>query len=72
MEKIYIIKNTNELPKEDRMLVLKFVQTLTNRLSESADGCRINLDKLPDIHIHKLYLLIKNRVEYQQIMGMDI
>ena len=68
MEKKYIIKSINELPKEDRQTILQVIQTMTSNISEHADGCRINLDKLHDTDVQKLYHLIKNKIEYHQIM----
>jgi len=69
MEKNYIIKYASELPKKDRQLLLSFIKQRTNKISECGDGCRINLDRLPDDTIHNLYLLVKNRIDFYNLIN---
>jgi len=69
MEKIYIIKHADQLPKQDRQLILSFIKQQTNKISECGDGCRVNLDRLPDDTLHKLYLLVKNRIDFYNLIN---
>ena len=45
-DKQYIMKKCQEFSKEQNLLVLKFLTDMSVKISENADGCRINLDKL--------------------------
>jgi hypothetical protein len=60
-KKIQFIKDkVDDLPYEDRLHILEILnQHLEpSQIIEHADGCRVNLNKLPDDIIFKLYHIV--------------
>jgi hypothetical protein len=56
---------TCALTYEDRMSILQIlrVQLEKSKIIESADGCRINLETLPDEMIDKLHHIVTSKVK---------
>ena len=64
LKKIYITNNAEELVYEDRLYLLNILKQHLpeEKITENADGCRINLDSLPDEIINKLHYIMKNKL----------
>ena len=70
--KKFIIKNIDEIPLTDRKELLKLIQRTPTKISECADGCRINLDKLHAETINLIYMYVKNRLDYHNLISEKI
>ena len=59
-KKSSIVSKALELDYEDRLYVLQILKQQLDpvKIVEHADGCRINLDNLPDSIINKIYHII--------------
>lgn len=62
-KKYYIIKNCTKLSYPDKIYILNIIKINidNNLISECSDGCRINLDRLPDELINRLYTIVENK-----------
>jgi hypothetical protein len=64
--KLYCINKVNTLKKDQRDEVLQFLVVINKeeaQIHQQPDGCRINLDKLPESALRTLYGLIKYKLE---------
>ena len=54
-----ILELAPKLSLEHRMKVLTYIHILSpNYITEQADGSRINLDRLPEIQINRIYDMV--------------
>ena len=63
-KKEFIINSCTRLQYPDKMFVLNIIKNHidTPCITEGADGCRINLDKLPDELIIRLFNIVENKL----------
>ena len=65
-----IIEHAAKLDKEARMKLLTFIHILNpDYITEQADGCRINLDRLPQVQINRIYSMC---MKYSRIDKNDL
>lgn len=67
-QETYIMKHSQTLFKKNRIKLLKFIHRRGIKISENADGCRINLSKLKPQEINAIYqeLLRIEEVELEE------
>ena len=53
-----LIKQIEALPQRSRLKVLEFLVDSNVKISESSDGCRINLDTLNQIQLSTLKIVV--------------
>lgn len=58
-----LIKKIEALPQPNRLKVLKFLVDSSIKISESSDGCRINLDSLNQIQLSTLKHIVNELTE---------
>jgi len=68
-KKLYIINSCTRLQYHDKMFILNTIKNHidNNLITESADGCRINLDKLPDDLILRIFNIVENKINEYSI-----
>ena len=59
----YILANIEKLIKDDRMQVLLYLVKQGAQIFEGADGCRVNLDKLPTHQLKKIHYIIEYAID---------
>jgi hypothetical protein len=65
-----ILEIAPKLTFERRMKVLTLINILSpNYITEQADGSRINLDRLPEIQINRIYDMV---IRYSKIDSNDL
>jgi len=55
-----IIKLCGEFPFKDKMLALKFIESLGIKICSASDGSRINLSRLSEDQLNKLYAWVED------------
>ena len=55
-----IIKLCGEFPFKNKMLALKYIDSLGVKICTASDGSRINLSRLSEDQLNKLYDWVKN------------
>lgn len=68
LKKLMIKDKANDLVYDDRLYVLQILKQHLSpeKIIENADGCRVNLDTLPDELISKIHHIINTRLEIPQ------
>lgn len=63
-KKKFICANTKNVNREDRVEIgIAFVRSgLKSHLKESSDGCRINLNNIPEQSINNVYNILQHKL----------
>ena len=62
-KQLFIVNRCCEFSKKQNMKILEFIQDLGIKITECADGCRVNLDILEDEQLDLIINKINNTVE---------
>jgi hypothetical protein len=62
-KQLFIVNKCLEFSKKQNMKILEFIQDLGIKITECADGCRVNLDILEDEQLDLIINKINNTVE---------
>ena len=69
--KSYIINQVNKLTLEQRIELLQYLMEVNVKLHQHADGCRINLDNVPQEHIKIIYNMMKKFLDVPHVHKID-
>ena len=58
-----LIKQIEALPRPGRLKVLKFLVDSSIKISESSDGCRVNLDTLNQLQLSTLKIIVNELIK---------
>jgi len=65
-----ILELAPKLSLERRMKVLTYIHILSpNYITEQSDGSRVNLDRLPEVQINRIYDMV---IRYSKIDSNDL